>query len=113
LSYCSNCDRLLYDGPQRQRVDDLLCRECQKSPAVQLRVLLIHARDRGFAFDEAWEWAWARIRWPHDTTHRREWKAVLESADTHRVWGSAYRQQASSPREKVLVNLAGMELLAA
>jgi hypothetical protein len=101
LSYCSNCDRLLYDGPQRQRVDDLLW------------VLLIHARDRGFAFDEAWEWAWARIRWPHDTTHRREWKAVLESADTHRVWGSAYRQQASSPREKVLVNLAGMELLAA
>lgn len=104
---------MLYAGREPYQVDLLVCRECQKSPAVQLRVLLEHGRDRDMSFELAWEFAWTRIRWPHDTTHRREWKAVLEQRDTRRVWQAAYNREPSSPREQILVNLAGMELLAA
>lgn len=42
-----------------------------------MRVLLAKARALNKDFDAAHEFALARIRWPHDTTHRREWKALL------------------------------------
>lgn len=47
------------------------------SPANQMRVMLAHLRASGVPFERAREIAWERIRWPHDTTHRWEWKALL------------------------------------
>jgi len=33
-------------------------------------------RSLGFAFEDAWEKAWAEVIWPHDTAHRRQWKSA-------------------------------------
>lgn len=57
-------------------------------PAEQLRVDLERMRSFGVAFDDAWEKAWGRIRWPHATPERRQWKAILE-ADREK-WREAY-----------------------
>lgn len=46
-------------------------------PSEQMRILLDKARALNKEFDEAHKFAFSRIRWPHDTTHRREWKALL------------------------------------
>jgi hypothetical protein len=48
-----------------------------RSPAAQLRRLLIAAREQGLLFEEVWEPCLRQVRWPHDTTHRHEWKAIL------------------------------------
>jgi hypothetical protein len=79
------------------------------SPAVQFRKLLEYGRERDWPFETAWRWAYERVRWPHDTTHRREWKKVLgESPDDPRktpvqqreAWRSAYERRSQSPREQ-------------
>lgn len=118
---CRNCGGRLYDGDDPYQIDELVCRECQRSPAVQMRVLLERARDRLMPFDEAWVWAigeqfvredklidfrGGRVRWPHDTTHRIEWKQILGSRKDREVWRRSYLRQPAGEREKTLVNLA-------
>lgn len=105
---CRSCDGPLYRGPDAYQIDKLVCRACQKSksPAVQMRLLLDDARSRAMEFEQAWEFAFSRIRWPHDTTHRREWKAVLESKKAIAVWRSAYERAPSTETEKTLAHLA-------
>lgn len=58
------------------------------TPAAQLRERLAMAKRAGLDFDHAWERAWRRIKWPHDTAHRREWKRAL--AATRGGWERAY-----------------------
>jgi ABC-type oligopeptide transport system substrate-binding subunit len=76
-------------------------------PSEQMRVLLDKARSLNKEFDAAYEFAFSRIRWPHDTTHRREWKALLGDYESARevnvrreevsqqieIWRSAYYNQ--------------------
>lgn len=69
-SYCVVC-RTATGGTK-------LCPEHRAcSPAEQLRVHLGRARAADMAFDHAWGQALQRIAWPHDTSHRREWKSIL------------------------------------
>lgn len=60
------------------------------SPAVQMRLSLERARGYDRDFDQAWDSAFANVRWPHDTTHRREWKGILDDPNTKEIWRSAY-----------------------
>ena len=71
------------------------------SPAVQLRHLLAFGRANRWTFDSAWRWSFERIKWPHDTSHRQEWKAILGvlhddpgvmPARQRDVWRRAYEQ---------------------
>jgi hypothetical protein len=75
-------------------------------PPVQLRRLLEVSRRQHLTFDEAWEAAFrpGRIRWPHDTTHRRQWKAII--AAQREVWEGAYFAEAEIPGGRALVLLA-------
>ena len=73
-------------------------------PSEQMRILLGKARALDKDFESAHSFAFSRIRWPHDTTHRREWKALLGDYDAARevnvrreevtrqleIWRSAY-----------------------
>jgi hypothetical protein len=79
------------------------------SPAIQFRKLLQYGRQRDWPFETAWRWSFERVKWPHDTTHRKEWKAVL--GDRHddprpvptkqrEAWRSAYEGAAQSPKEQ-------------
>lgn len=61
------------------------------SPASQMRERLETARAADVAFDTAWERAWTRIQWPHDTLHRRAWKKAL--ASTRESWEARYTGQ--------------------
>lgn len=64
------------------------------SPAEQLRRDLVRFRETGRDFDSAWEIAFDRIKWPHDTLSRRMWKANLQGQRPH--WRTAYeREQAN------------------
>lgn len=101
---CCNCGASLYTGTRPYQIDELLCRDCQKSPPVQVRVLLDRARMAGFDFDRAWVFALGeqtlrygepdftggRIRWCHDTEHRREWKRTFADEAMRDVWRAAY-----------------------
>lgn len=75
------------------------------SPAVQLRVALALARKGGFDFDTAWASAFASIRWPHDTTHRREWKKILSAPETVEAWRAAYEREACASRQLAMARL--------
>lgn len=79
------------------------------SPAIQMRKLLAFGRARGWEFETAWRWSWERVRWPHDTTHRLEWKAILGACpeDDRSVpmvqrqsWRCAYEREEQSRRER-------------
>lgn len=82
------------------------------SPAVQLRQLLEQYRNYGREFDVAWAMALepGRIRWPHDTQHRREWKMVLGVEDEYgnpitdsaikEIWRAAYYRQPMARRQE-------------
>lgn len=61
-----------------------------------MRAMLLASRDGGVDFDRAWASAWDRIRWPHDTQHRVDWKEVLEEGRTE--WRAAYDRTASLRR---------------
>lgn len=93
MAGCLNCAGPLTPRRNSFHIDELLCRDCQRSPAVQMRVLLGRAREHGMSFDVAWEFSWQRIRWPHDTTHRREWKAILSDASSLEVWRASFDRQ--------------------
>jgi hypothetical protein len=62
-----------------------------KSPAEQLRRDLERFRAAGRPFDEAWRIAYQRIRWPHHTMPKQEWKAIL-AAQRH-LWRAAYERE--------------------
>lgn len=47
------------------------------TPAEQLRRDLDRFRATGLAFDAAWELAFSRTRWPHDTEQRLIWKGTI------------------------------------
>ena len=79
------------------------------SPAIQMRKLLVFGREHGWEFELAWRWSYERVKFPHDTTHRREWKQVLgERHDDARAiptlqrdaWHSAYDRLPQTPRER-------------
>lgn len=113
---CENCGHEYLPG--RYDMDDWLCRECQRSPAVQVRVVLAKARAADATFEQAWGYAlgcapYAEpdgregvVRWPHDTDHRTEWKQVFADPDAVDVWRAAYACQAPSAAEERLVSLA-------
>jgi hypothetical protein len=103
---CRNCSAALYAGPNPYQIDELVCRACQRSPAVQMRVLLMRARERGMTFDAAYSFAFARIRWPHDTSHRREWKVVLADPAGVQTWREAYERTPLPKDRAAIANLA-------
>lgn len=71
-----------------------------------MRSRLAASRRVGREFDEAWDKAWERITWPHDTVHRRDWKKVLGT--TQPAWQRAYEQQPDPAEHQFMV----MELAA-
>lgn len=115
MQECVNCGRGY--APGQYEMDDWLCRECQRSPAVQVRVLLNVARGLDATFEQAWGYALGcapyqepdgregLVRWPHDTDHRTEWKRVFADADAVDVWRSAYAFEAPSHGEERLTSL--------
>lgn len=46
-------------------------------PPVQLRQFLTVAKRQGHPFGEAWSWAFSRVKWEHNTGHRRESKEIM------------------------------------
>lgn len=118
---CRNCGGDLYSGSHGYQIDDLVCRACQKSPAVQIRVLLDRARDQDCDFDQAWRFALGeqvmrpdghadfiggRVRWPHDTNHRIEWKDILSLRKVRDTWRACYENEPPKKTEKTLAQLA-------
>lgn len=110
---CLECGRPRYCGKGAKAADEFMCRECQRSPATQVRVYLARARERDMTFERAWVFAIERVRWPHDTRHRWEWKGVLGvecppymrrgEFERNRVaalamWGKAYVGMGTSDR---------------
>lgn len=69
------------------------------SPAEQLRDRLAMAKRAHLPFDVAWERAWKRVKWPHDTEHRRSWKCAL--AATRSSYEDAYEGMVSPTAEAV------------
>lgn len=59
-------------------------------PPSQMLAGLAEARQRGDDFEEAWRWAFRAIKWPHDTTQRRQWKVALEG--TREEWEASYER---------------------
>lgn len=71
-----------------------------------MRRHLEQAREIGMDFSSAWTWAWPRVRWDHDTVHRRDQKAVLEE---HReVWRACYMREPASASMVMVGRLAEM-----
>jgi hypothetical protein len=50
--------------------------------------MLSISRSHGIIFEQAWDSAWVRVRWPHDTEHRKDFKKVLEELRAY--WEDAY-----------------------
>ena len=102
MKRCVEC-RSRYEATGRTfPIDEWLCRDCQRCPAVQVRILLCRARVQGFDFERAWAFALGcepgdepegsegRVRWPHDTQHRQDWKSVFQDPETVETWEAAY-----------------------
>lgn len=105
---CLACGKERYSGPKPAHADEFVCRECQRSPAVQMRVLLTGARARGMDFERAYAWAFERVKWPHDTKHRQDWKVVLEGEATVAAYRRGYNREAITKR----ASLANLEIAA-
>ena len=58
------------------------------TPDEQLRMELAIQKELGRPFEEAWEAAYDKIRWPDDKQRRREWVAAL--TETRPVWQDCY-----------------------
>lgn len=63
------------------------------TPAEQMLKALRRAREDGEDFDQGWYRAMrsrhsGAVKWSHDTTARRDWKAALESSRDE--WRAAY-----------------------
>lgn len=80
----------------------------------QLRAHLERGRAEGMPFERAWPWALERVRWPHDTATRREWKWLLglepdgtiqQARTVARIlvaWKAAYERLPEASRERAL-----------
>lgn len=81
---------LLLDALEELDQRELVAGRCEPhpSPARQMRMMLAAHREEGLGFDLAWRKAWRRIKWPWDTTHRRQWKATLE--ESKGTWEECY-----------------------
>lgn len=66
------------------------------SPATQMREMLVKSRRSGVGFERAWDSAYERIRWPHDTAHRNEWKDQLDY--DRESWRVAYEREGAVNR---------------
>lgn len=47
------------------------------TPAAQVREHLVVCRRAGMDFESSWYAALRRVKWPHDTTARRQWRDAL------------------------------------
>lgn len=72
---------------------------CHHSPPTQLRHMLMVSRRHGIVFEQAWEAAWVRVRWPHDTEHRRDFKKVLKEQRVD--WAAAYERRGEVNRRLI------------
>jgi hypothetical protein len=107
---CLACGGELYKGKGAMpAADDFICRECQRSPAVQVRVHLSRARLFGMPFDRAWDWSLERVRWPHDKEHRNDWKWVFEQEKVKLAFERTY---AGGPAERKMAVLAELHVAA-
>ena len=81
----------------------------RESPARQMRILLQRLRANNLPFETAWDRAWKKVKWPHPTEHRIEWKATLE--ETRPVWHACYERRAAKGAEhwRVLAHLCSTE----
>jgi hypothetical protein len=74
---------------------------CHHTPPQQMRSMLATSRRYGVAFGTAWASAWGRVRWPHDTDHRIQYKDVL--IEQQGAWLAAYeRSGTASPHLRAL-----------
>lgn len=64
---------------------------------------LARFRAAGRDFETAWSVAYGRVKWPHDTQQRNEWKAILAAGRHH--WRSAYERDLPSAREVAAAQL--------
>jgi len=103
MRHCLACGGACRAGTHH--ADDFLCRECQRSPATQMRVHLMRARRRGMSFEKAWDWAFERVRWPHDTMQRIEWKEIIEGQKIRGAFHAAYRREQITERAAHMANL--------
>lgn len=83
------------------------------SPAVQLRLLLAEARSSELEFEHAWGQALRCVKWPHDTSHRIEWKQILGDgkdyttpAKTFEAWRGAYYREVPTRNQTTLSLIA-------
>jgi hypothetical protein len=88
-SFCAVCGREALSGRLCSRHKDC-------TPAEQLRIHLLNARTGGVDFHRAWDVAFKRVVWPHDTGHRRDWKAILD--EKRGDWRRAYDGEPQEPR---------------
>lgn len=73
------------------------------TPAEQLERDLRRMRQHGIDFDDAWLRAWSRIRWPHATGDRRQWKAIL--LGSRHIWRAAYYRHAAPSQHTAVAAL--------
>lgn len=97
--------------------DQWCCRECQRDPMPQLRAHLERARVAGMEFATAWPWALQRVRWPHATAQRREWKwllglevdgTIVQARTNARIlmsWRRAYERRPEEACETALMSV--------
>lgn len=65
--------------------------------------MLSYSQRHDVPFDKAWESAFARVRWPHDTEHRQGWKELL--IEQREDWRRAYQRE-GKPNKSLLALLA-------
>lgn len=92
---------LTVQAPETARVP--LALTSRQSPAEQVRMLLARSRRHGVPFDAAWRQAIKRVRWPHDTDHRAQWKDVMEWS--REVYRSAYDMTEGDPLQGQMLAL--------
>lgn len=53
--------------------------------------MLAASRRAGVSFEHAWRTGLEKVRWPHDTTHRHEWRRLLP--EQRALWEAAYNRE--------------------
>lgn len=73
---------------RNQSSSEFVYPDAKASPAVQMRFYLARSRRHETPFERAWEFAFRRVRWPHDTQHRVQWKVAIEWSKE--AWRNSY-----------------------
>lgn len=72
-----------------------------------MREFLVLARSAGDHFEVAWRAALAAVKWPHDTSNRRQWREALDSyKDEYRA---AYELRPTRAAQNAAALLAALE----